>query len=123
MINNPGIRCFYYNYIENRGFRKSLRVEKIKNNIMKKLSKLVLKKEIVASLSNQEMNFLKGGYGTCPTARLYSCAAEVTIDGDDCLTVNAWTCEPNSAFNDCSHTAPPRCCYYGCCETLNCWKG
>lgn len=84
---------------------------------MKKLKKLILKKEIVANLSESEMRgVVGGGYSglllTCcicthsggyqqPKTENAACPSKVICPSQDC-------------------TKPPRCCEYGCCETLYC---
>lgn len=72
---------------------------------MKQLKKLVLRKETIVNLNNSEMNELKGG--DLSTGVLLPCAesyANCTLD--NCKQLG--------------HTEPPRCCAYGCCETIGC---
>lgn len=91
---------------------------------MKKLNKLVLRKEVVANLSNQDMNQLKGG--TCSAFVGASCVEETIslIDKYECLpplktSDRDYTC-PGGPTGYGGNTTPPRCCGYGCCETLVC---
>lgn len=69
---------------------------------MKKLKKLKLNKEVVANLSNGEMSRVKGG---APSAVVWVCTGVCGGGGGS----------PSAAC-----TKPPRCCDYGCCETLYC---
>ena len=91
---------------------------------MKKLKKLVLKKEVIASLSNLEMGMVVGGdspetvyEANCPYPPDGTYVATSYVPGPTCpdLPFPKFTegnCPPN--------TSPPRCCEYGCCETIGC---
>lgn len=75
-----------------------------------KLKKLKLNKQTIANLSSFEMNHLKGGansYGVITCVESYN--------NYDCITD---TCPKPTEYT--GHTAPPRCCKYGCCETIGC---
>lgn len=82
-----------------------------------KLKKLVLKKEIVVNLGVEEMNKLRGGYegggyeGGSHEACSYGC---ISKDPNNCPKPSPLPTEYTG------HTAPPRCCEYGCCETIGC---
>lgn len=83
---------------------------------MKKLKKLTLKKEVIANLSEDAMGNIKGG------ASAAICIFESSLCG---FTGGTWDGTVRNtqkcggyASDDC--TKPPRCCYYGCCETVNC---
>lgn len=70
---------------------------------MKKLKKLALKKELIINLSDSEISKMQGGYSRYD---LFSCAIDMPIyPGYD------YTPAPR-------RTTPPRCCDYGCCETI-----
>lgn len=82
---------------------------------MKKLKKLTLKKEVIANLSEDAMGNIKGG------ASAVICIFETSICGFTGGTYGyggTHTGGGGGASNDC--TRPPRCCNYGCCETLYC---
>lgn len=68
---------------------------------MKKLKKLTLNKEVVANLNKGEMASVKGG---APSAVVWLCGGGGGGGGSSSGV----------------HTKPPRCCDYGCCETLRC---
>lgn len=72
---------------------------------MKKLKRLVLKKEVITSLNDSEMLNVKGG---CSRYDLFSCAIDMSI-------YPGYDCSPSPR-----QTQPPRCCDYGCCETIGC---
>lgn len=76
---------------------------------MKKLKKLILKKETIANLNEDEMKNIVGGYRT---GLPLTCAI--------CTTTLEKPKTYNCQTDDCPHTQPPRCCEYGCCETTNC---
>lgn len=109
-----------------RDIRKSVnRVGEIKfKKIMKKLKKLVLKKDVITSLSNSEMSTVKGG---CSRYDLFSCAIDMSIyPGAECpITTGTVDTYPGPdpdpyPITGRDNTCPPRCCDYGCCETVNC---
>jgi len=84
---------------------------------MKKLKKLVLKKEVITSLSNSEMSTVKGG---CSGFDLFSCAIDMSIyPGYECPITGAPDPYPSPVTGR-DNTCPPRCCEYGCCETVAC---
>ena len=78
---------------------------------MKKLKKLTLKKEIITDLCKGEMNDLKGG----ASAGLFGCYES----GGLYPGCNSAFCGGGGGDGG-YHTVPPRCCAYGCCETVNC---
>lgn len=67
---------------------------------MKDLKKLKLNKETVTELCKGEMNHLKGG-------------TDITITF---MASYLAGCYKGGG----GHTRPPRCCKYGCCETIGC---
>lgn len=91
---------------------------------MKKLKKLVLKKEVIASLGNSEMEMVVGGNrpetvyeANCPYPTDGTIVAPSYAPGPTCPDLpppkfTEGNCPPN--------TSPPRCCEYGCCETIGC---
>lgn len=82
---------------------------------MKKLKKLVLKKEVVTSLSNSEMSTVKGG---CSRYDMFSCAIDMSIYPGPQCPITGYP-EPNP-YPEPWYTTPLCCCKYGCCETIRC---
>lgn len=70
-----------------------------------KLKKLHLNKEVIMNLNELEMEHLKGGGS-------YGGAIIPCRPSDSC---------PPKVTEYTGHTAPPRCCEYGCCETVGCY--
>lgn len=81
---------------------------------MKKLRKLTLKKEIIATLNESEMRSVVGG----ATADVLGYCQPNTTPYARCPVLYSAGCGGGNPSNDC--TRPPRCCNYGCCETLYC---
>ena len=79
---------------------------------MKKIKKLILKKEIIANLSEDAMKSIKGG-------ATFICTFETCSCNFTCGGYGGGGGGGNKS-DDCPHTQPPRCCEYGCCETTNC---
>lgn len=71
---------------------------------MKKLKKLTLKKETITSIGDSEMGNLKGGSD-------YLCTG---WDSCNCMSKECYTTGCGG------RTYMPKCCYYGCCETIGC---
>ncbi|MFV0329283.1 MAG: class I lanthipeptide [Dysgonomonas sp.] len=82
---------------------------------MKKLKKLTLRKETIASLNEDAMGSIKGGASADCTFN--SCVCGFT-GGTYNGTYTGGNNGGGSPSNNC--TRPPRCCNYGCCETLYC---
>ncbi|MBK5722832.1 class I lanthipeptide [Dysgonomonas sp. Marseille-P4677] len=78
---------------------------------MKKLKKLTLKKETIVNLNDSEMNDLRGG--TIYISLINPCRNSYA-GGAYCPS----TYQPSPGGG--GHTKPPRCCAYGCCETIGC---
>lgn len=80
---------------------------------MKKLKKLVLKKEVIASLSNPEMGMVVGGYQDCT---VYATGCATPIDGTIVAPSYAPgpTCPelppPNFTEGQCPPTGQPNTC-------------
>lgn len=76
---------------------------------MKTLKKLVLKKETVVNLAAREMNSLRGG-------DVENSFGYIGCQG----SYNPLDCVEGGVTEYTGHTAPPRCCEFGCCETVGC---